>query len=92
MNKHNQAGNGLQQSHIPPLLSRAVIADFGLELSIEPPTRPARKLRIRPHTEQASWWLIEHTQTTDGWHVAGVEPLATAEFTALAASNGRTNK
>lgn len=92
MNKHDQAGNGLQQSYTPPLLSRAVIADTGFELSVEPPTGPARKLRLRPHTENQSWWLIEHTQTTGGWHVAGVEPLANAEFTAFATSNGSTNK
>lgn len=92
MNEHDQTGNGLQQSYTPPLLSRVVIADTGFELSVEPPTGPARKLRLRPHTENRSWWLIEHTQTTDGWHVAGVEPLATAEFTLLATSNERTNK
>lgn len=92
MNRYDQARNGLQQSYTPSLLSRAVIADTGFELSLEPPTGPARKLRVRPHTENQSWWLIEHTQTTDGWHVAGVEPLATAEFTALATSNVSTNK
>lgn len=91
MNKHDQTGNGLQQTYTPPLLSRAVIADTGSELLLEPPTGPARKLRLRPHTENQSWWLIEHTQTTDGWHVAGVEPLANAEFTVLATSNGSTN-
>lgn len=68
-----------------------MIADSGLELSIEQSTGPARKLRVRPHTEKASWWLVEHTKTTDSWHVAGVEPLIAADMSILAALHGESN-
>ncbi len=93
MNKHDQDIDDLEQSPTPSLLSRAVIADAGFELSLEPATGPARKLRVRPHTENRSWWLVEHTQNTDGcWRVAGVEPLANAGLTALAATHEDTNE
>lgn len=74
------------------MLSRAVIADFGLELSLEPATGQACKLRVRPHTERTSWWLIEHTKTTDGWYVAGVEPFTDVDLTVLKASHGDFNE
>lgn len=92
MNRDNYPEDTRQQSPTPSLLSRAVIADFALELSIEPPTGPARKLRIRPHTEQASWWLVEHTKTTDRWRIAGVEPLVNVDMTILTASHGESHE
>lgn len=69
-----------------------MIADTGFELFFEPATGPARKLRVRPHAEQRSWWLIEHTKTTDSWRVAGVEPIVNVDLTILAAAHGESNE
>lgn len=93
MNNHDQVIHSLEQSPTPSLISRAVIADTGFELSLEPVTGSTRKLRVRPHTENRSWWLVEHTQNTDGgWRVVGVEPLTNAGLTALAAAQECSNE